>query len=384
MRSIFLLIACVLLVVAASASLTVEVNVQYPESIVGAGTTFGLRGSTPLSWDASIFLRSIGNNMWRGSFTLNDTLLNTTYPVFGVDTKVILNESIWQIGCNDRSTFTLDNLPQITVQMYPYFFRTTGSTTVVRNVHSPQLNNTRDVWVYIPPGSVENYIRIEANVLVMQDGQNLEPLWNVNTHLDDLIVGGLMTSVFVVGPYNTADRIAEYTYSVDPQYGGGKGNLYLDFVENTLLPLIQDEFNVDTLQPNLGIMGSSLGGLISCYAGVTRPSTYSSVGCMSSSFWWNNGDFYGTIIPQINISAANSTQQFYVDSGDSGISDDDVTDTSQVATAFIVSGGFELGRNFYWYLDRGGQHNEAYWSARFHHPMQWLYFRDSLNNANGY
>ncbi|RYE84066.1 MAG: hypothetical protein EOO65_02880, partial [Methanosarcinales archaeon] len=46
-----------------------------------------------------------------------------------------------------------------------------------------------------------------------------------------------------------------------------------------------------------GMLGSSLGGLLSCYAGWTRPDTYGFAGCMSSSFWWNNQDFNNTIIP---------------------------------------------------------------------------------------
>ncbi len=78
----------------------------------------------------------------------------------------------------------------------------------------------------------------------------------------------------------------EYTYSRDPSEGfGGKGDLYLDFIEATLLPMIREELRV-TLGDGLGIMGSSLGGLISCYAGWTRG--YPRVGCMSSSFWWND------------------------------------------------------------------------------------------------
>jgi hypothetical protein len=48
---------------------------------------------------------------------------------------------------------------------------------------------------------------------------------------------------------------------------GGRGEEYLDFLEDTVLPLIAKHFRVETARPNVGIMGSSLGGLISCYAG---------------------------------------------------------------------------------------------------------------------
>jgi predicted alpha/beta superfamily hydrolase len=216
----------------------------------------------------------------------------------------------------------------------------------------------------------------------MHDGQNLQPTpnsppdwmgnWSVATHINDAINAETIDQVFVVGPYNTADRINEYTYSVDPEYGGGQGDLYLDFLTQTLLPRVKAAgYNICTEKQCLGIMGSSLGGLISCYAGVTRPTVYGTVGCMSSSFWWNNGDFLSTIMPRLTQS---SSQQYYVDCGDSGDTDDDLADTSVVSSAFVASQkGLTLGINFYWYLQRGGQHNEDFWSSRFHHPLAWLY-----------
>ncbi len=76
----------------------------------------------------------------------------------------------------------------------------------------------------------------------------------------------------VIGPYNTPDRINEYTYSYFPERKyGGKGDLYLDFIDQTLLPLMQKNLRITLDYGNrLGIMGVSLGGLITCYAGWTR------------------------------------------------------------------------------------------------------------------
>ena len=64
----------------------------------------------------------------------------------------------------------------------------------------------------------------------------------------------------------------EYTYSYDSEYkSGGKGDTYLDWIEQTLLPQMDGKLRI-TLDKGdrLGILGSSLGGLISCYAGWTR------------------------------------------------------------------------------------------------------------------
>jgi predicted alpha/beta superfamily hydrolase len=74
-------------------------------------------------------------------------------------------------------------------------------------------------------------------------------------------------------------------YSYDPsQQAGGAGDKYLDFIEATVLPAVTSRFRI---QPNarLAMAGSSLGGLITCYAAATRPSTWANAACMSSSFW---------------------------------------------------------------------------------------------------
>ena len=55
--------------------------------------------------------------------------------------------------------------------------------------------------------------------------------------LDPLINNGAMEEVVIIGPYNTPDRLNEYTYSYDPLVkSGGKGDTYLDWIEQTLLP----------------------------------------------------------------------------------------------------------------------------------------------------
>ena len=46
-----------------------------------------------------------------------------------------------------------------------------------------------------------------------------------------------MEELIVIGPYNTVNRTTEYTYSFDSEErAGGKGDLYLDWIEQTLLP----------------------------------------------------------------------------------------------------------------------------------------------------
>jgi predicted alpha/beta superfamily hydrolase len=133
---------------------------------------------------------------------------------------------------------------------------------------------------------------------------------------------GIITDdLIVVGVDNTDERIFEYTYSQvrasaftlvetdcaaqDPSTpGGGGADLYLDFLVAQVIPTVRKHFRVSA-SARLGILGSSLGssvddaarhvfssrgpgGLVSCYAIWRRADVFSSAGCMSSSFWWNN------------------------------------------------------------------------------------------------
>jgi len=178
-----------------------------------------------------------------------------------------------------------------------------------------------------------------------------------------------MEEIIIVGVDNTPDRIDEYTYSVDPQYGGGKGNLYLNFLEDTVIPLVKSLYRIDPNAP-FGILGSSLGGLISCYAGWTRSSNWPYVGCMSTSFWWNNQDFNNTIM--INYTAPVNSLVAYLDSGNAGPDNDDCKQTLTVTYHFEAD-GWKLNSTLFYYLDNGGQHNEYYWGRRFWVPMTYFY-----------
>ena len=284
----------------------------------------------------------------------------------------------WSIGSNYLVDVSSSQKRSKSVVIYPWFLQSQGSYTYLRNMYSPQLKNSRDLVIYLPPSYIENGLRPKYTTLVMHDGQNLfnastafgGVAWKCQDALNGEIVSGGMEEIVVVGVYNTADRMAEYTYSVDPQYGGGKGDIYLDFLRDTVLPKVKAYgFPISTETSQLGILGSSLGGLISCYAGWTRPSEYGRSGCMSSSFWWNNQDFTNVVMTQHQIPAQ---ETFYLDSGDSGDSGDGMLQTITVRD-HMQKDGFSINKNLFYYLDKGASHNEYYWGQRFWIPMTKLF-----------
>lgn len=360
-------------------SFTAVVTVHYPLSDVGEGVSMYIRGDRGgLNWNQGSLLQS------DSTLTLFTTTLTLSTHDIGqvISMKAILNddENYWQLGANSMFNIHAPNTNNSYTQIfhvYPWFFSQQGEYVYERQIYSEELNNTRDLVIYLPPSYFENTLIPFYSTLIMHDGQNLfnestsfAGAWLCQDTVNALVISQMMREIIIVGVDNTDDRTDEYTYSIDPTVGaGGLGDKYLDFLEKVVLNYVSKRYRISTQRDQLGILGSSLGGLISCYAGWTRSSVYSKIGCMSSSFWWNNQDFNNTIL---NLRPIPKDTIFYLDSGDSGPDNDDETQTKTVLST--MNGlGFINNSTLFYYLDHGGQHNEKYWGDRFWSPMLSLF-----------
>jgi predicted alpha/beta superfamily hydrolase len=160
---------------------------------------------------------------------------------------------------------------------------------VLEAVPSPQLGNTRDLYVYLPPSYPGGG---PYRVIYMQDGQNLfDPAlsfagsWRVDRTLDRADGRGL--EAIVVGIANAGEsRIDEYGPWRHPDQGGGRGDDYLAFVSETVKPLIDQRFPTLPRAEHTGIAGSSLGGLIAVYAFLRFPDRWGFAAGLSPSVWF--------------------------------------------------------------------------------------------------
>jgi len=105
--------------------------------------------------------------------------------------------------------------------------------------------------------------------------------------LNELFNGG-DDGVIVIGIDNGgAERINEYCPWENTAYGGGDGAAYVNFIVNTLKPYIDENYRTLAGREHTGIMGSSLGGLISLYAAIEHQDVFSKAGIFSPAFWIN-------------------------------------------------------------------------------------------------
>jgi predicted alpha/beta superfamily hydrolase len=117
------------------------------------------------------------------------------------------------------------------------------------------------------------------------------------------------------------------------------------------------------------IMGSSLGGLVSAYAGVRRADVFGLVGAMSPSTWWDGKMILGEVTSTPTRPA--KPLRVYVDSGNAGASSDDVTNTTELAARYRTV-GYADKKDLLHVVKNGAEHKEVYWAARLPAALQFL------------
>jgi predicted alpha/beta superfamily hydrolase len=244
-----------------------------------------------------------------------------------------------------------------------------GRLEVIEDVASPELGNRRDILVYLP--AVYDRSEEPFPVIYMHDGQNLfDPATSFagDWGLDSALARAPRKSrrVIIVGIPNTGvDRIREYSPFADPHSGGGLGDVYLDFVLNTVKPLVDERFRTLPDPLSTGIAGSSLGGLISLYAFFARPGRFGFAAALSPAFWFGDRAIFGFVEQAPFVPG-----RLYLDVG-SPEGEDTVADARRMRD-LLEAKGYRPGRDLLFVEDRTGMHNESSWGRRFRGALPFL------------
>src|SRR5664279_4713133 len=180
---------------------------------------------------------------------------------------------LWATGANRLVVATREDIRDI----YPSFHSPEqGSILDVITLESTILNRQHSLRVYLPAGYEENTCRTFP-VIYMQDGRNLFfPLeaflgqdWGVEDKLVLLNGMNAIEQMIVVGIFS-ADRMQEYTKPGYETYGRS--------VVEEIKPYIDSRFRTRPGRRSTGVMGSSLGGVVSFYMGWQWPEVFGGVG----------------------------------------------------------------------------------------------------------
>jgi predicted alpha/beta superfamily hydrolase len=258
-----------------------------------------------------------------------------------------------------------------------------GTVLVLTDVYSPQLQNRRDIFVYLPPSYAISDRRYP--VLYIHDGQNLFDAfssyageWQVDETMQVLSDEGI--EALVVGVANAGvRRMNEYNPFDHPRFGKGQGDAYLTFLGDTVKPLIDTDFRTLTGRDSTGIMGSSMGGLISLYAFFRLPQVFGFAGAVSPSL-----HIGGNALDALIQTAPFVPGKIYIDVGthEMGTSWKEqlsfhrasrrYTDAVRRLHARLLTKGYSDGVDLVYVEEQGGRHNEVDWARRLPDALRFL------------
>ncbi|MFA5692143.1 MAG: membrane protein insertion efficiency factor YidD [Acholeplasmataceae bacterium] len=181
-------------------------------------------------------------------------------------------------------------------------------------IYSKILKEEKLIDIYLPKGRKKYY-----PVIYMTDGDKLfskdNDSWNLMEIVTKLIKEKEIPPIIIVGIHENQNRLSEYSPIDNSFILNGEANFYGDkyikFITDELKPFIDYNFNTLSDLNNTFIAGSSMGGLISLYAGINNPDTFKGIGVLSPSIWWNRDGFLNTFKKDYNL----SNQRYFVTCG---------------------------------------------------------------------
>lgn len=259
---------------------------------------------------------------------------------------------------------------------------------IKRKIYAKKLK--RFAFLYIGLPDTYDLTTKRYPVLYMQDGHNvflkedsfigetwkMLELYQDNPDLREIIVVALDASNKENG------RMYEYSpfkfhYPLnDTRLVGGGGDKYLDYLVNTIKPMIDTEFRTIKDRDDTAIMGSSLGGFIALYAGLVYPHIFGKIASLSGSFFVE----LKAMSHLISKSNLDDLKLIYLDTGDqetAGSQQKDYLDSNQSIYRSLLK---KCGEDKVIYkVIKGGRHSEIDWSKRLKSVIEILYKKKVIN-----
>lgn len=243
----------------------------------------------------------------------------------------------------------------------------------------PQLNRRRRIAAILPYDY--EYSNKQYPVLYLHDGQNLfddyAPFgnWGVDKCMKRLSERGLDIIIIAID-HGGKDRISEYLPYDDPKYNDSKGDLYVKFMMEDLKPHIDKNFRVKPEREYTGIGGSSMGGLISLYAGFHYNEIFGKLLIFSPSLWISDQVFYQAL----NFLPKGKTDLYFYAGGNESKS---LVPSVEKMIDILMSRKYsDQFFNIKSKINPEGKHQEYFWGQEFPSAIEWLFHKTVKYDKN--
>lgn len=230
----------------------------------------------------------------------------------------------------------------------------------------------RQLAVFLPPSYTQS--ERQYPVVYLHDGAKL--MMSALNYMYRLFREGMLEELIVVG-IETSARNREYTPWARPAvtagreaFGGG-GAQYIDEVADRIKPYIDGSFRTDPRSEVTGMIGYSLGGLITLYAAYHRSEVFGRLGMLSPSIWYDGMLDY---VQQHTLSPKG--QRMYISVGNrEGVYKHNMQQQAVNCTLQVYRWLYKQTAEDQLQLDivEGATHDLIFMARQFPEALQWLY-----------
>ena len=231
----------------------------------------------------------------------------------------------------------------------------------------------RKIWVYVPSHNQGD----ELPVVYMTDGQNLfddnaTPYgsWGVIEAVDNEINNG-STGAIIVGIDNgniyrdselTPSSIGEVLHrDLLNEYFSPEGEIFDDFMMNTVIKYVEENYPVKQGREYTSVCGSSSGGLQAFFAGVEHSEKFGFVGAFSPAFLlYSENDWRNYLFAKVN----DNMPYLYIYTGNGDEQEESIFESVEMLYELLPETGYPYDMMNEVILFEN-PHNEAAWREIF-------------------
>jgi len=237
------------------------------------------------------------------------------------------------------------------------------------------LHKRRRIRVLLP----HNYHTSDQrySVLYLQDAQNLwdkeAPFgtWGIDEQLKKMAISNMNNLMIVAIDHGDEERVIEFTPVQSPRIGKSEGRAYLKFIVRELKPYIDLHYRTLSARSDTGIGGSSMGGLISIYAGLIYPEVFSKLMIFSPSLWVTQNVYLDAIQFQSYF-----PMRIYLYAGGKE-STSMLPNITKLKNIFEAKGYTSGDIAIKLSVNPSGGHSEKMWGGEFIPAVKWLFYSKS-------
>lgn len=240
----------------------------------------------------------------------------------------------------------------------------------------------KDVCIWTPEDYDKNSEE-KYSVIYMTDGQNLfDPSatstgsWGVCEAVRGMMKESKNKCIIVGIENNPGYRDEELTpnlgKSTQESYDNGKGEYFCNFVYNTVVPFVEENYNVYTDPGHNAICGSSSGGIESFYIGMEHPEKFGTIGALSPAFGLFDNETWNNYLSKKDFSAGYPFVYIYCGNSDKDQLEQFLMVGAKDMPENLKKIGYPEDRITVKEYDKG-MHNEMHWRAVFPDFLKYMF-----------